>query len=143
MNNSIESSAGDGKNVNYSLRRWGFWYLSLLLLCQGVFCQSHDAKAPKQVAGKATIYSDSFSGEKTANGERYKKQAMTAASPTLPLGSKVEVENKKTGAKAVVRINDRQPKGGGKVVDLSKAAANKLGVKGIAPVKAKVVSARG
>lgn len=141
MKNSRKSDRSE--NPNYLLRRWGFWYLSIVLLAQGVLFPTYDAKARKQAEGKATIYSDSFSGEKTANGERYNKHAMTAASPTLPLGSKVEVENKKTGAKALVRINDRQPKGGGKVVDLSKAAANKLGVKGTAPVKAKVVSPRG
>ncbi len=98
------------------------------------------AVAGEQKSGKATIYSDSFQGKKTANGEHYNKHAMTAASPTLPLGSKVLVKNKQTGKSAVLKINDRQPAGGHKVVDLSKAAANKLGVKGTAQVDTKMVS---
>ncbi len=100
------------------------------LLCGNAWAES----------GKATIESDKFSGKKTATGEKYNKNAMTVASPTLPLGSKVKVTNKKTGKSAIVRVNDKQPAGGGKVVDLSKAAAKQLGVKGTAPVEAQVVS---
>jgi rare lipoprotein A len=98
------------------------------------------AWAQEQKSGKATIYSDSFQGKKTANGERYNKHAVSAASPTLPLGSKVRVTNRRTGKSVVLKINDRQPAGGKKVVDLSKAAADKLGVKGTAQVDTKVVS---
>jgi rare lipoprotein A len=112
-----------------------------VLLCAGVsLLHASSASCTEQREGKATVYSNSFSGKKTATGEKYKKDAMTAASPSLPLGSKVLVKNKATGKSAVVKVNDRQPKGGGKVVDLSKTAANKLGVKGTAPVKAKVLS---
>ncbi len=96
--------------------------------------------AADQAAGKATIYSDKFSGKKTATGETYKPHEMTAASNKLPLGSKVVVKNKKTGKKAVVKITDRMSKKSPAVVDLSKGAANKLGVKGTAPVQATVVS---
>jgi rare lipoprotein A len=91
-------------------------------------------------SGKATIESDKFAGKKTANGETYNKDAMVVASPSLPMGSKVKVTNKNTGKSAIVRVNDKQPAGGGKIVDLSKAAAKKLGVKGTAPVSAEVVS---
>jgi rare lipoprotein A len=97
-------------------------------------------EAQEQKSGKATIYSDSFQGKKTANGERYDKHAITAASPSLPLGSKVLVKNRRTGKSIVLKINDRQPAGGHKVVDLSKAAADKLGVKGTGQVDTKVVS---
>jgi rare lipoprotein A len=90
-------------------------------------------------SGKATVYSDSFQGKKTANGERYDKRAVTAASPTLPLGSKVLVKDKSNGKSIVVKVNDRQPAGGHRVLDLSKAAADKLGVKGTAPVETKVL----
>jgi rare lipoprotein A len=90
--------------------------------------------------GRATVYSDSLSGKKTASGERYNKEGMSAASPSLPLGSKVLVTNKKTGRSAIVKINDRESKGGGKIVDLSKAAADKIGVKDTAPVQTKVLS---
>jgi rare lipoprotein A (peptidoglycan hydrolase) len=90
-------------------------------------------------SGKATIYSDKFNGKKTANGERFSQGGMTGASPSLPIGSKVKVTNKATGKSATIKINDKQPRGGGKVVDLSKAAANKLGVKGTANVTTSVV----
>ncbi len=97
-------------------------------------------KCSAEQNGKATIYSDSLSGKKTATGEPYNKEAMTAASPTLPLGTKVLVKNKKTGQSAVLRINDRQGKGDGRVIDLSKAAAKRLNVKGTAPVAVKTIS---
>lgn len=90
-------------------------------------------------SGKATIYADSFKGKKTASGSRYKPHAMTAASNKLPLGTKVEVKNKKTGKKTKVTITDRMAKSSSAVVDLSKGAAKKIGVKGTAPVTTKVV----
>jgi rare lipoprotein A len=106
------------------------------VLC--IFAHSNlDAKAE---SGKATVYSSKFAGKKTASGETFKQGAMTAASKTLPLGSKVKVKNKKTGKSAVVTINDREGKNGKGVVDLSKGAANKIGVKGTAPVETKVLS---
>jgi rare lipoprotein A len=64
---------------------------------------------------------------KTANGERCNPQAMTAAHPTLPFGTKVKVENLKNGKTVVVRINDRGPFVGGRIIDLTKGAASKLG----------------
>jgi rare lipoprotein A len=67
---------------------------------------------------------------------------MTAASNKLPLGSKVKVENERTGKTAVVKINDRMSHNVSAVVDLSKSAASKLGVKGTCPVDAKVVKVR-
>jgi rare lipoprotein A len=64
---------------------------------------------------------------KTASGERMNPAAMTAAHRTLPFGSKVVVTNQRNGKSVVVRINDRGPFIRGRVIDLSKAAANKLG----------------
>jgi len=63
----------------------------------------------------------------TANGERCNPNAMTAAHPTLPFGTKVKVENLKNGKSVVVRINDRGPYAGGRIIDLTKAAASRLG----------------
>ncbi|MFN8655252.1 MAG: septal ring lytic transglycosylase RlpA family protein [Candidatus Obscuribacterales bacterium] len=91
-----------------------------------------------KVAGKATVYSDSYQGKKTASGARYNRHAMTAASAQLPLGTKVKVRNKQNGRSTTVVINDRKARGGA-VIDLSKSAANKLGVKGTAPVEAHTV----
>lgn len=64
---------------------------------------------------------------KTASGERMNPAAMTAAHRTLPFGTKVKVTNQRNGKSVVVRINDRGPFAKGRVIDLSKAAASKLG----------------
>ncbi len=98
-----------------------------------------EARAASKTQGKATIYSNSFNGKKTANGDTYRSNKISAASNKLPLGSKVLIKNKKTGKKAVVEINDRMAKNSSAAVDLSKGAANKLGVKGTAQIDAKVV----
>jgi rare lipoprotein A len=92
--------------------------------------------------GKATIYSNRFAGKKTASGKTYKPHEMTAASNKLPLGSTVKVKNKKTGKNTTVKITDRMSKKSSAVVDLSKGAANKIGVKGTAPVQANVVRSK-
>jgi rare lipoprotein A len=64
---------------------------------------------------------------RTASGERANPNTMTAAHRTLPFGSKVRVENLKNGKSVVVRINDRGPFTGGRVIDVTRAAANSLG----------------
>jgi rare lipoprotein A len=81
------------------------------------------------------------SGHITASGERFDPHALTAASKTLPLGSKVEVTNPKTGKSVTVRINDRGPYVHGRSLDLSKRAAEEIGItdKGVARVKVRRV----
>lgn len=64
---------------------------------------------------------------RTASGERANPNTLTAAHRTLPFGSKVKVENLKNGRSVVVRINDRGPFTGGRVIDVTRAAANSLG----------------
>ncbi|MHB2267249.1 septal ring lytic transglycosylase RlpA family protein [Aliihoeflea sp. PC F10.4] len=64
---------------------------------------------------------------KTASGERMNPEGMTAAHRSLPFGSKIKVVNQRNGWEVVVRINDRGPFTKGRVLDLSRAAANKLG----------------
>ncbi|PIE45466.1 MAG: septal ring lytic transglycosylase RlpA family lipoprotein [Gammaproteobacteria bacterium] len=81
-----------------------------------------------QEIGTASWYGPGFHGRKTASGERYNMYAMTAAHKTLPLGSIVQVTNLDNGRKVKVRINDRGPFHGGRVIDLSKKAAQRLGV---------------
>jgi len=80
--------------------------------------------------GKASWYGAAFHGRKTANGEVYDMDALTAAHPTLPLPSYVRVTNLDNGRSLVVRVNDRGPFAHGRIIDLSKAAALKLGYKG-------------
>ncbi len=111
----------------------------LLALVSIVSTSSLTANAANKTSGKATIYAKSFAGKKTANGETYKPGAMTAASNKLPIGSKVLVKNKKTGKQAVVKINDKTAKSTSAAVDLSPAAAKKIGVKGTGQVDASVV----
>lgn len=77
--------------------------------------------------GKASWYGSQFHGRKTASGERYNMHAMTAAHKTLPIPSYARVTNLANGKSVVVRINDRGPFHGSRVMDVSKAAASKLG----------------
>lgn len=87
--------------------------------------------------GLASWYGGKFHGRRTANGEIYDMEGMTAAHKILPLNTWVKVTNQKNGREAIVRINDRGPFVDNRVIDLSKAAARKLGVigPGTAPVK--------
>jgi rare lipoprotein A len=79
-------------------------------------------------SGIASWYGPDFHGKTTSNGERYDMHAMTAAHKTLPLGVYVKVQNKENGRETVVRVNDRGPFVKGRIIDLSYAAARKLGV---------------
>ena len=80
--------------------------------------------------GIASWYGPGFHGRLTASGERYDMHELTAAHKTLPFGTKVMVHNPRTGRQVVVRINDRGPYVHGRVIDLSKAAAQAVGVHG-------------
>ena len=84
-----------------------------------------DSKGFEQ-QGPASWYGNPFHGRKTANGETYNMTEMTAAHKELPLGTRVEVTNLSNGRKVVVRINDRGPFHGNRVLDLSRAAAQEL-----------------
>lgn len=79
--------------------------------------------------GGASWYGPGFHGKKTASGERFNENAMTAAHKTLPLGTVVKVTNQRTGKSIKVTINDRGPFVKGRIIDLSKAAAARLGTK--------------
>lgn len=86
--------------------------------------------APVKQRGMASWYGRQFHGNKTASGERYDMYAMTAAHPTYPLPSYARVTNVKNGKQIVVRVNDRGPFLHGRIIDLSYAAAVKLGIAG-------------
>lgn len=83
---------------------------------------------PFRQRGLASWYGRQFHGNRTASGERYDMFAMTAAHPTLPIPSYARVTHVRTGASAIVRINDRGPFKPDRVIDLSYAAAVKLGI---------------
>ena len=91
--------------------------------------------------GIASWYGEPYHGRRTASGEVYDMHEMTAAHKTLPFGSVVKVSRRDTGADVKVRINDRGPFIEGRIIDLSYAAAKKIGLDhdGVAPVKIKVV----
>ncbi|HAZ99170.1 MAG TPA: septal ring lytic transglycosylase RlpA family lipoprotein [Halomonas sp.] len=86
--------------------------------------------------GVASFYSDRFQGATTASGEPFDQQALTAAHPSLPFGTKVLVTRPDTGQEVEVLINDRGPFVKGRIIDLSKRAARALGMirRGTAPV---------
>ena len=83
---------------------------------------------PYQI-GTASWYGSDFDGKPTASGEPYNMFDLTAAHPTLPLGSRVRVTNLRNGRAITVRINDRGPIVPGRIIDLSYGAARVLGVK--------------
>lgn len=85
--------------------------------------------------GIASWYGPGFNGRKTANGEIFNQYDMTAAHPTLPMPCFVKVTNMENGRMATVRVNDRGPFHSDRIIDLSKAAAEKLGITGTARVR--------
>ena len=91
--------------------------------------------------GMASWYGGKHHGGPTASGERFNKNAMTAAHKHLRMNTRVKVVHRRTGKTVVVRINDRGPYARGRIIDLSEAAAKKLGIlrEGVAPVKITVV----
>jgi rare lipoprotein A len=92
--------------------------------------------------GLASFYHHRLHGLMTASGELYDRHAMTAAHPFLPIGTAIKVTNRLNRRSVIVRINDRGPNFGGRILDLSWAAASQLGMlrRGIAPVKLEVLA---
>jgi len=93
--------------------------------------------------GEASWYGERHQGRRTANGEPYDMYGLTAAHPALPLGTKVLVTNLQNGRSVEVRVNDRGPTVSGRIIDLSYAAARRLGAiaAGTIPVSIRVLSA--
>ena len=91
--------------------------------------------------GKASWYGSKYHGRKTSSGERYNKNDMTAAHQTLPFGTKVKVTNLANNETVIVRINDRGPFVGNRIIDVSEVAARKLGIhkQGVGKVKVEVL----
>jgi rare lipoprotein A len=91
--------------------------------------------------GTASWYGPGFHGRSTANGEKFNKYDMTAAHRTLPFGTKVRVTNLRNGRSVIVRINDRGPFSGGRIIDLSYGAAKTIGIhnSGVGSVRLEVL----
>lgn len=103
-------------------------------------------KPPKRLVvststGEASWYGPGFFGNRTANGEVFKPGTMTAAHRTLPFGTQVKVTNLRNGRETIVRINDRGPFSGQRVIDIAHGAAHHLGLvsSGIAQVRLEVL----
>jgi len=90
--------------------------------------------------GQASWYGPKFQGRTTASGEAFDMESLTCAHPSLPLGSWVRITNLRNRKTVVVRVNDRGPSFGQRIVDLSAAAARAVGLRGIAKVKLEQVS---
>lgn len=110
-------------------------------------------KLPQQISmgpvrirlnGMASWYGPGFHGNRSASGERFNQNALTAAHRSLPFGTKVRVTNVRNGRSVVVRINDRGPFTRGRIIDLSAAAARIVGVmqSGVAPVRVEVLGSQ-
>lgn len=110
-------------------------------LSASAFLPGSEAEAGSQ-CGKASWYS---LGSRTASGERMNGGAMAAAHRSLPFGTRVKVENLGNGRAVVVRINDRGPFVRGRLIDVTKAAAQQLGFvgAGVARIRMTVVSGKG
>jgi len=114
--------------------------MTLLLLLSGCAGTVSRRQSPARLAipvpahpqagqlGVASWYGPGFHGNPTASGELYNQHALTAAHPTLPLGTQVQVTNLVNGKSVKVRINDRGPFVRGRAIDLSRGAAQKLGM---------------
>ena len=110
-------------------------------LCMAGGLHSTEALAASQ-CGKASWYK---MGTRTASGERMDARALAAAHRSLPFGTRVKVENLANGRSVVVRINDRGPFTGGRIIDVTQGAAEHLGMirAGVARVKVTVVDGKG
>ena len=106
----------------------GFYFLFIYLFAS---CASTKEQ------GRASYYADKFNGRKTASGATFSQHKRTAAHRTLPFGTKVKVKNLDNGKTVRVRVNDRGPFVEGRMIDLSKKAARKLGMvkQGVANVE--------
>ena len=96
----------------------------------------HDYRAE----GKASYYGAKHHGKRTASGERFNQHALTAAHRTLPFGTRVKVTNLNNDRSVVVRINDRGPHIRGRIIDLSREAADRLGMLRAGVVRVRVES---
>lgn len=115
--------------------------------CAGASETSRPAASTADVLrGRASYYSDSLAGNRTASGEVYDPRQLTAASRNLPFGTRVRVIREDTGAEVEVRINDRGPFGSrSRILDLSRAAAERLDMirAGVIEIRAEVLERPG
>jgi rare lipoprotein A len=102
---------------------------------------SAPTKPIKAWVGNASWYGPEFNGRKTADGERFDSESLTAAHPNLPFGSIVRIVNRRTGQFEVVRINDRGPYQEGREIDVSYRVAREIGLihSGVSQVRLELI----
>ncbi len=117
------------KNIKLSILAISILSTILLFSCSSSKnTTSKSAKAKIFQRGEASWYGPGFNGKKTANGETFDMYKLTAAHKKLAFGTKVKVTNLQNGKSVIVRINDRGPFVKGRVIDLSKKAAQQIGM---------------
>ena len=120
-----------------------FFILLMLVFYSSSGQETKEKQDPKPVVlyGTASYYANKFNGRKTANGEIFNQEKLTAACNVLPLGTWVRVTNLRNGRSVIVKVNDRLHSKMKRVVDLSRAAAQKLNFirSGITKVKVEVL----
>lgn len=112
---------------------------SIALLCVVLYSVTFSLEAiakecSRTFRGAVSFYADRFHGRRTASGARLDNNAYTCAHRTLPFGTKILVENPRNGSKCIVTVTDRGPFHRNRVIDLTRAAARKLGISGIGTV---------
>lgn len=134
-------SVGRWESATVGLRKAAILGAVLLASCSsgesGAEGAANEARKGKTQVGEASYYGPRFHGQETASGETFNQNELTAAHPSLPMGTRAEVTNLSNGKSVDVRINDRGPYVDDRIIDLSKAAAETLGMKkdGTAQVK--------
>lgn len=115
-------------------------FVILLLLINTQVQAKHNKPEHHKMVGTASWYGPRFHGKKTSSGEKFNQNKLTASHKTLPFGTKVRVTNLDNNKSVVVTINDRGPFVRGRVIDLSRYAANQIGIKGLQKVSMKIIS---
>ncbi len=106
-----------------------------------VLAQTSGSYSEYTEEGMASWYGPGFHGRKTANGERFNTNDLTAAHKSLPFNTLLRVTNLENGRYTIVRVNDRGPYARGRIIDLSYAAKTEIGMGGLAKVKIEIVNA--
>jgi rare lipoprotein A len=125
---SRQASLGSQTKASFSSNR----HMAVAAKRHAPSATNEHAKGPQDTSnGLASFYG---SDSQTASGEKFNADELTAASRTLPFGTRVRVTNHSNGRSVIVRINDRGPFVQGRIIDVTPAAAHALGMSGLAPV---------
>ena len=124
------------------LRRLNYVFSFIIILFFALNLSAFSTGGGKTQTGTASWYGSKYHGRKSSNGEIYNKNKLTAAHPSLPFGTEVKVTNLSNNQSVVVRITDRGPFKGRRIIDLSEAAARKIDMirSGVATVKMEVLT---